>query len=865
MHARLSFFSCCGTVRTYRTEKFIKVDVPRVGVFYRTGQLCALFLVFAQLYLNDGWALAETPGGLSNAWDEPGMMLGATNDPTRASRTPYCSNEDYSYTSETYQFKAPKCEALLPAELTAKTSSSVFFTTAFLETSTKGWPCAKPNASDDAAACAAEGGQTWSRQNGQCGCVTQRAVYPLLVEEMKLAFEHAFDTSAAMGLRGSSADRLYAKATGIEQPTVDEDGLWSVVLFNNGTQVRFEAGEVVRLPITEWLQAANTSLDQINEAVSPDDKGARPVMRTSGVNVKIGIEYSNLDPLTNRAVPGKTSVHATIRAVSEYGTWTGAGVQSIWVQFPTLPRDQPQEFHLVERWRQGINFSFHTSGKVVKADFFYLLSVILSGLVMMKFANTATNLYAFNCLGAESVILRNKRVELTSKKSEFAEIGMKAALAAATYPKFDRYCDGTIEAEDIARAFAGVEGVDWETAFMIARNILSEADTGGAADEGPAGLNYIEFMTCLEGDSIDFDAFLKDTKDMYGKMMVEFEKEDAEDAEEEAKKSGKKAAPPKKVDPKELTPKQKLKMAREKAKADALARKAKEKQIEAEMRAKAEAEGKDFDEWLEDKERAEVQAMKDKCKAAFEEALAEIEKNRPVDPEKAAKIAAKKAKAEAAANGAAAGAEAAAGEAEAGGGSEQLVAAAAAPGASLGLDEGGTEERLGKKGTLRVHLKRATGLAAKDKGGTSDPFVNAKLGKKAKACKAIQKTLEPTWDETLEFVTKVSLRKVMKEGLILDVMDEDKGMLDSNDLLGKVHADLSLLTSTNEIEFLEAVSSGGVIQFSVSWEEGEPIPDSATRKAKKEAKEAKAAKTKDGGEDGPRAEASLEPETVQQL
>ena len=77
-------------------------------------------------------------------------------------------------------------------------------------------------------------------------------------------------------------------------------------------------------------------------------------------------------------------------------------------------------------------------------------------------ANAATNLYAFNCLGAESVVLRNKRVELASKKSEFAEIGMKAALAAATYPKFDRYCDGTIEAEDIARAFAHVEGVSWE-------------------------------------------------------------------------------------------------------------------------------------------------------------------------------------------------------------------------------------------------------------------------------------------------------------------------------------------------------------------------------------------------------------------
>ena len=108
-------------LRTYRSEKYIKVDVPRVGVFYRVGQLMAFLLVLAQLYLNDAWALSETPGGISNAWDEPGAMLAATNDVNAAANTAYCSNLSYSYTSESYQFNAPQCEAMLPAELTAKT------------------------------------------------------------------------------------------------------------------------------------------------------------------------------------------------------------------------------------------------------------------------------------------------------------------------------------------------------------------------------------------------------------------------------------------------------------------------------------------------------------------------------------------------------------------------------------------------------------------------------------------------------------------------------------------------------------------------------------------------------------------------
>ena len=131
-------------------------------------------------------------------------------------------------------------------------------------------------------------------------------------------------------------------------------------------------------------------------------------------------------------------------------------------------------------------------------------------------------------------------MELVSKKSEFAEIGMKAALAATTYPKFDRFCDGTIEAEDIARAFASVEGVPLETAFMIARNILADADSEPSLDGEAKGLNFVEFMTCLEGDAINFEQFLKDTREQFDKYMLEDEAEDIEKGKKSAGKGAKK-------------------------------------------------------------------------------------------------------------------------------------------------------------------------------------------------------------------------------------------------------------------------------------------------------------------------------------
>ena len=430
-----------GPLRTYKTEKFIRVDVPRVGVFFRVCQFLAFLLVLAQLYINDGWALSEVPGGIYNAWDEAGTMLASTNDVVaKRAVTAYCSNASYSYSSEGYSYDAPVCEGLLPAEITAKTPASVFYTTAYLETVTRGWPCAAGDAAARQAGCEAGGGIHFTRIYGQCGCVTQRAVYPLAVEEMGLALEHAFDTTI-IGLSASSAER-------VEEGESDPNAMYSLVHFGNGTSQRFEAGQVVRLPLADWLRAANVTLWEKNENVSPDPTGAFPPMRTTGVNVKVSIVYTNADPQSRRAVPGKTQVHADISLSAEAGTWTGVGVETFWVQYPSLPRDVPQEYHLVEcartppphprvparslaltppppsllafcpigpclvrssccslvpcpvradptvdssrltlvrrKWKQGVLFNFATSGNIYQFDFFYLLQVVIGGLVLLK-------------------------------------------------------------------------------------------------------------------------------------------------------------------------------------------------------------------------------------------------------------------------------------------------------------------------------------------------------------------------------------------------------------------------------------------------------------------------------------------------
>jgi hypothetical protein len=126
---------------------------------------------------------------------------------------------------------------------------------------------------------------------------------------------------------------------------------------------------------------------------------------------------------------------------------------------------------------------------------------------------------------------------------------MKAALAARVYCTFDPTNKGAITPVDIVRemhptahlpsstshphpstplhppsptsqvrAFAQVtkgDGTPWvpfETAHTIAHMVLDDADTDAGKADGEYGLSYSEFMTCLEGDAINFEAFLSGLK-----------------------------------------------------------------------------------------------------------------------------------------------------------------------------------------------------------------------------------------------------------------------------------------------------------------------------------------------------------------
>ncbi|XP_030326242.1 multiple C2 and transmembrane domain-containing protein 1 isoform X2 [Strigops habroptila] len=88
---------------------------------------------------------------------------------------------------------------------------------------------------------------------------------------------------------------------------------------------------------------------------------------------------------------------------------------------------------------------------------------------------------------------------------------------------------------------------------------------------------------------------------------------------------------------------------------------------------------------------------------------------------------------------------------------------------------------------LDITLRRGQNLAARDRGGTSDPYVKFKLGgKEVFRSKTIHKNLNPVWDEK----TCVLIDN-LREPLYIKVFDYDFGLQD--DFIGSVFLDLTSL------------------------------------------------------------------------
>ena len=122
---------------------------------------------------------------------------------------------------------------------------------------------------------------------------------------------------------------------------------------------------------------------------------------------------------------------------------------------------------------------------------------------------------------------------------------------------------------------------------------------------------------------------------------------------------------------------------------------------------------------------------------------------------------------------------------------------------------------------LTVHLISASGLKATvELDGTSDPYVVATLGDSTKQSAVVEKTLDPTFDETLE-LDVAALDEAIASGLTLTVYDKNMLRFDVN--LGEALVPLDALRKKHSKPLKRTVqlSEQGSLTFTLKFAESE--------------------------------------------
>ena len=466
------------TILLYRMPKTVTIQVWQVGLVHKICQIGVLIYLIHSVYTASTWALTEEPGGTSNWWPEVGGWSAVAN--SDYSTLPYCSNPSgYSFTySADYEYINPECDAVHPFELVVKGDNHIHVTTGYIEFAVRGYPCPLEAASGEILC---EGDLVQS--NGQCVCTTSKMIYPVGVDEVHVAFSHRYTTSDAFGWWGSSLS-----------PADTDIGTDSTVKRPHGrgdtSDAFFESGRAINFTLGQWLDAANVSLDDINYKLAGSVAGEHPRVRTSGVTVTVTATYDNTGP-GGKPEYHRRKVSSSVDVEAELASWAGAGPITHFETYPTEAWGN-QTFEKFYRYRQGVRFQFRGAGVVYRMEWLYLVNTLVASLVLLSTANTIATFFALYCMKSVSQMIRFDTREKFSVDGRNAELGMKAAIAAAQFDRLDADDNGMIEIEDLVRSFARIPGVEFEHAAAIAQLVLNISnDEDEDVDEIASPLTYV--------------------------------------------------------------------------------------------------------------------------------------------------------------------------------------------------------------------------------------------------------------------------------------------------------------------------------------------------------------------------------------
>ena len=316
-------------------HQYAEIKSARIGIGHKVALLGVVLYIILNIIIGFGYMLQETPNAVVNAYVEESEYR-STVDSLKLSPPSYCDNvaTDYNF-SATWTYNNNKCAFDLDVgDILTKGENAVFITTYFQDTP-----------SDAAAASAAN--------------LSAGNYFVPGVESMRMIFDHTVTTS--WRLREFNPE-LHLRP--FDRPEANAHS--------------YPSGKSVSVTVADLLGIGGAELDTENTL---DGSSSGPLYRLSGVHVRIGMKYSNMDvydPL-DRTVKTEGAVDFT------KGVWTSIGPKMVYKP------DASGKWHKFQRYHYALRVSFITTGTIGKPDVFATLTNLAVALGLLGVAVTVVD------------------------------------------------------------------------------------------------------------------------------------------------------------------------------------------------------------------------------------------------------------------------------------------------------------------------------------------------------------------------------------------------------------------------------------------------------------------------------------------
>ena len=411
----------------YKTSRVLEIDNPVPFFVYTALQAAVITGIVTYVFVSGEYLTFDVPSTSVNAWVETpaGWPSGSESSLT------YCSSpkHDYIYTSRLgagkTEFVRPRCQRMPKSFLATKGIGTLSFATSIYEDESYGWVCGSVEHASRSTQCTSIGASapiSYTRGE-QCSCSRSTTYYPQQVEELLVAFEHAFSASHHGISRVNSMPECTAGVTegqGCTASTLD-----TTAYYKNGTSTKFPGGDMIEVPLKQLLEMAGLEIDDINFDGHPRDmrddaieaSNGFPRFRATGMQLTVQLDYSNrhdgaLIMKNEKNIDAKMSVER-----AEIG-WAGIGQEMFWFERKVDP-DHPEieTYHRLARYRQDVIVSFEASGKVYRFTPLFIIGLITQFYVFMSIAGVITDYFTFYFYRNHADVLRSKWRERISRES----------------------------------------------------------------------------------------------------------------------------------------------------------------------------------------------------------------------------------------------------------------------------------------------------------------------------------------------------------------------------------------------------------------------------------------------------------------